>query len=87
MVVVFFELITKLGSGRRKLFRVLLYELHPSARVATVGIDGDECLSLGVQLVDYILQGNHAVFEHPIPGARISMATIIEVDVLPFTII
>ena len=42
---------------------------------------------LSIHLVDYILQGNHAVFEHPIPGVRISMATIIKVDVLPTSII
>ena len=37
---------------------------------------------VGVQLVDYILQGNHAVFEHPIPGVFLSMATVVQVNVL-----
>ena len=37
---------------------------------------------VGVQLVDYILQGNHAVFEHPIPGVFFSMAAVVQVHVL-----
>ena len=35
-----------------------------------------------IHLVDYILQGNHAVFEHPIPGVFLSMATVVQVNVL-----
>ena len=42
---------------------------------------------VGVQLVDYILQGNHAVFEHPIPGVFFPVATVIKVNELFFFII
>ena len=38
---------------------------------------------MDVQLVDYILQGNHAVFEHPIPGVRLAMTAVVKVDELP----
>ena len=65
-----------------KLFQVLLKDLHPSAGVAAVGIDGEDWVIIGVQLVDYILQGNHAVFEHPIPGVFSSMTTIVQVHEL-----
>ena len=37
---------------------------------------------VGVQLGDYILQGNHAVFEHPIPGVFFAMSTVVQVHVL-----
>ena len=35
-----------------------------------------------IHLVDYILEGNHAVFEHPIPGVQFSMTTVVQVNVL-----
>ena len=85
LVVVFIELVTIIKSVFLKLFHVLLYELHPSARVATVGIDGKDCDMVGVHLVDYILQGNHAVFEHPIPGVFFSMTTVVQVHELGTT--
>ena len=67
-----------------ELFLVLLQGLHPSARVATVGIDSEESGVFGIfKLVDYILQGNHAVFEHPIPGVFFSMTTVVQVHELP----
>ena len=42
---------------------------------------------VGRYLVDYILQGNHAVFEHPIPGVFFSMATVVQVYVLHIHVI
>ena len=81
-IVAFFESITSIPFLLLKLFHVLLYELHPSAGVATVRIDGEACDMVGVHLVDYILQGNHAVFEHPIPGVRLAMTAVVKVDPL-----
>ena len=77
LVVVLIEYFTTIIC---KLFQVLLYELHPSAGVATVGIDGEDGDMVGVHLVDYILQGNHAVFEHPIPGVFGPVTTVVQVD-------
>ncbi len=66
----------------RELFHVLLNQFHPAAGVATVGVDGEVCGMVDLQLVDYILQGNHAVFEHPIPGVFFSMSTVVQAHVL-----
>ena len=41
----------------------------------------------GVHLVDYVLEGNHAVFEHPVPGEFISVTTVVQINVLPTTCI
>ena len=81
-IVVFIEISTSIPSGLLKLFHVLIQDLHPSAGVATVGIDGEDCFMVGIHLVDYILQGNHAVFEHPIPGVLFSMSTVVQVHEL-----
>ena len=69
---------------------MLVKNLYPIARVAAVWIDGELCDIVGVQLVDYILQGNHAVFEHPIPGVLIvyftlTMPTVVQIYVLTTT--
>ena len=62
----------------------MLFQLfHPATRVATVGVDPKLCLKLRIHLVDYVLEGNHAVFEHPVPGEFLSVTTVVQIDVLP----
>ena len=56
--------------------------LHPATRVTAVRVDPKASHILWIHLIDYILQGNHAVFEHPIPGVFLSMATVVQINVL-----
>ena len=56
--------------------------LRPVAGVTAVRVDYKNGLLLWIHLIDYILQGNHAVFEHPIPGVFFSMATVVHINVL-----
>ena len=55
---------------------------HPAPGVTAVRVDPKCSNVLRIHLIDYILQGNHAVFEHPIPGVFLSMATVVQVNVL-----
>ena len=56
----------------------------PLARVTAVGVDLKSCaFTIGVHLVDYVLEGNHAVFEHPVPGELVSVTAVVQTDVLP----
>ena len=64
------------------LFHVVIHLLHPVARVTAVRVDIKKSKIPWIHLIDYILQGNHAVFEHPIPGVFFSMATVVQVHVL-----
>jgi len=40
---------------------------------------------LSIHLVDYILEGNHAVFEHPIPGVFFAVPAVVQVHELHIT--
>ena len=66
---------------------MFLHLLRPVARVTAVRVDPKNSPILWIHLIDYILQGNHAVFEHPIPGVFFSMAAVVQVHVLPITCI
>ena len=57
--------------------------LRPVARITAVRVDLKIRLIPWIHLIDYILQGNHAVFEHPIPGVRLAMTAVVKVDELP----
>ena len=65
-----------------KLFLMFLQILRPVARVTAVRVDRKISLIPWIHLIDYILQGNHAVFEHPIPGVFRPVTTVVQVDVL-----
>ena len=80
-VVVLLEILSSSTIPLFKLFLMLLQLLHPVARVTAVRVDLKSSLILWIHLIDYILQGNHAVFEHPIPGVFFSMAAVIQLDV------
>ena len=79
-VVVFFNFCTIFWIS--KLFRVVIQLLHPAPGVTAVRVECNCCIVLRIHLIDYILQGNHAVFEHPIPGVFFSMAAVVQVHVL-----
>ena len=55
----------------------------PLARIAAVGVDLKISPLTRIHLVDYVLEGNHAVFEHPVPGVFFSMTAVVQVYVLP----
>ena len=81
-VVVLLEILSSSTIPLFKLFLMLLQLLHPVARVTAVRVDLKNSHILWIHLIDYILQGNHAVFEHPIPGVFFSMAAVVQVHVL-----
>ena len=56
--------------------------LHPAAGETAVRVDRKASLMIMIHLVDYILEGNHAVFEHPVPGVFFSMTAVVQVYVL-----
>ena len=66
---------------------MLVHLFRPVARVTAVRVDLKGSIILWINLIDYILQGNHAVFEHPIPGVlfsiTLSMAAVVQVHELP----
>ena len=55
---------------------------HPFTRVAAVRVDLKMSLFLNIHLINHVLEGNHAVFEHPVPGVFFSMTAVVQVYVL-----